>query len=176
MSDEALRLLERLTTDEAMHYPVDFGNPGYPGDEGVKVDGALHCDYCDANVDSDGPHKDDCPWAEARTLLANIPETAAREAAAERELTKQRDHWRAALVAFEGNDTVDIDYSLALRMESDLTRFLADRSPAAAALLARGERHKAALEEIEALPVNQALVRRIEVEARAIARAALAPG
>ena len=63
-------LLERLTTDEAMSYPVDFGNPGYPGDEGVEVDGALHCDYCDANVDSDGPHNKDCPWADTRAYLA----------------------------------------------------------------------------------------------------------
>jgi len=63
---EARRLLERLTTDEAMSYPVDHGNPG----DAVKVSGQLHCDYCDANVDSDGPHNDGCPWSDARAYLA----------------------------------------------------------------------------------------------------------
>ncbi len=71
---EARRLLERLTTDEAMSYPVDHGNPG---DE-VKVSGQLHCDYCDANVDSDGPHNDGCPWADARAYLAQ-PMTTCEE-------------------------------------------------------------------------------------------------
>ncbi len=58
----------------------------------------------------------------------------------------------------------------------DVEAVLSGTSPAAAALLARGERHKKALEAIKALPVNQALVRRVEVEAHDIARAALAPG
>ena len=81
--------------------------------------------------------------AEARAFLAQ-PEPAAREAVLERELIKQRDHWRAALTAWKGNETIDIDYASALAMESDLTRFLAGTSPAAAALLAQGER----LEEV----------------------------
>lgn len=148
MSDEARRLLERLTTDEAMSYPVDHGNPPDP----PTVGNALHCDYCDANVDSDGPHKDDCPWAEARAFLAQ-PEPAAREAVLVEELTKQRDHWRAALTAWKGNETIDIAYASALAMESDLTRILTDTSPAtpggrtrAAALLAQKERMREALE------------------------------
>ncbi len=40
-------------------------------------------------------------------------------------LERERDHWRAALVAFKGNDTVDIDYASALRAESHLTRVIA---------------------------------------------------
>lgn len=39
-------------------------------------------------------------------------------------LTVQRDHWRAALVAWEDNDTVDVAYSSAVSMESGLTRLL----------------------------------------------------
>ena len=63
---EARRLLERLTAEEAMSYPVDHGNPP----DLPTVGNELHCDYCDANVDHDGPHETDCPWAEARAYLA----------------------------------------------------------------------------------------------------------
>ena len=52
-------------------------------------------------------------------------------------LERERDHWRAALTAWKGSETIDIDYSSALRNESGLTRILANTSPSA--LLAQGE-------------------------------------
>ena len=76
---EARRLLERLTAEEAMSYPVDHGNPP----DLPTVGNELHCDYCDANVDHDGPHKADCPWAEARAYLAQ-PMTKCEEREGER--------------------------------------------------------------------------------------------
>ncbi|KKM24908.1 hypothetical protein LCGC14_1600400 [marine sediment metagenome] len=42
-------------------------------------------------------------------------------------LERERDRWRAALTAFKGNDTVDIDYASALRAESELTRTLEEK-------------------------------------------------
>ena len=69
--NKARKLLQRLTEDVVASYPVDHGNPGYPGDKGIQVGNELHCNYCDANVDhNDWPHKIDCPWAEARIYLA----------------------------------------------------------------------------------------------------------
>jgi len=141
LSDEALRLLERLTTDEAMHYLVDHGNPGYPGDKGVQVGNELHCNYCDANVDSvdsdDRSHKADCPWAEARAFLAQ-PE-GAREAAL------------VALVDKVASYSHDPDLMWFLNehptrsnrfLAAELVRLecaLADTSPAAAVLLAQAK-------------------------------------
>ena len=52
---------------------------------------------------------------------------AAREGELVAALERERDHWRAALTAFKGNDTVDIDYASALRAESELTRTLTGR-------------------------------------------------
>lgn len=138
-------LLERLTAEEAASYPVDHGNPGYPGDKGIQVGHELHCDYCGANVDSDDrPHKDDCPWAEACAFLAQ-PE-GAREAALVKALR------RFGPLAYEGfsgrqiciycgagaNRIEDIRHCAHCAQVAG-AKVVADTSPAAAALLAQGE-------------------------------------
>ena len=62
------------------------------------------------------------PW-----IAERIAELRAREGELVAALERERDHWRAALTAFKGNDTVDIDYASALRAESELTRTLTGR-------------------------------------------------
>jgi len=59
--------------------------------------------------------------------LATVDALVAREGELVAALERERDHWRAALTAFKGNDTVDIDYASALRAESELTRTLTGR-------------------------------------------------
>ena len=87
-------------------------------------------------------------------------------------LERERDHWRAALTAWKGSETIDIDYSSALRNESGLTRILANTSPSA--LLAQGER----LREIQEWQEEWDGVGAVDWPALSaiLARAALAPG
>ncbi len=66
----------------------------------------------------------DVPASEVVTILESLAESRAREGELVAALERERDRWRAALTAFEGNDTVDIDYASALRAESELTRTL----------------------------------------------------
>ena len=88
-------------------------------------------------------------------------------------LERERDHWRAALKAFEGNDTVDIDYSSALRAESDLTRALLAQPDREGELVVALELAKQKAEQIRDGQSNSKQRARAIIQ---VARAALAQG
>ena len=101
-------------------------------------------------------------------------------------LERERDHWRAALTAWKGSETIDIDYSSALRNESGLTRILANTSPSA--LLAQGEQARKIVGVLKENGMNLGVVQvpppildqerlyALKDAVRAYDRAALAPG
>ena len=61
--------------------------------------------------------------AEYRAQVARLEGRIAALAAALRE---EQSHWRAALTAWKGNETIDIDYSSGLAAEARLTAALSD--------------------------------------------------